>query len=222
MRNADRYLVFSPDMLGALKSAGETQSYKKGAFIFRDKYHVPLVFVLLAGKAAICKNSGTGGQRTIFILDGPTLLNEPGREGLAPSADCIAFDDCQVLAIEIETFYSLLAKDFELTKVVIDQITHKTRRTYRQLKNTLSTTRAEKRLAAKLWKLSRDYGTPTCSGTLIDIELTCTSLADLIGIRRETVSRALKILQDEGLIVYKKRKIFVVNPDDLSKYFKSV
>jgi len=209
-------------MLARLGEAGEAAYYKKGGYIFRDKFHVPSVFILLEGKAAICKNSASGGQRTIFILDAPTLLNEPGGQNLAPSADCVAFNNCKVLAVDTKAFFDLMAGDFELTKVVIDQITHKTRRMYRQLKNTMSTTKAEKRLAAKLWKLCRDYGKPAGTGTRIDIELTNASLADLIGIRRETVSRALKTLQDEGLIVYKKREIIVLNTDELSKYFKSM
>ena len=216
------YLTFSSAMLEKLKDFGELTKYKKGSYIFRDKYPVRSVHVLVSGRASISKMSGTGGQRIIFILDGPELLNEPANDGLSSSTDCIAFDDCLVLAIDMDVFFDLMASDFQLTKVVIDQISHKTRRMYRQLKNAVNTTGVEKRLAAKLWKLCRDYGTDTQDGTLIDIDLTNNSLADLIGIRRETVSRALKVLQDEGLIIYKNRKIFVPNTENLSNFFKSM
>jgi len=222
MSKAYNYLTFSPAMLDNMKGFGDITKYKKGSYIFRDKYYVNCIYILIDGKATISKMSGAGGQRTIFILDGHELLNEPTNGGLASSSDCIAFDDCLVLSIDKQTFLDLMSDDFELTKVVIDQISHKTRRMYRQLKNAVNTTKVEKRLAAKLWKLCRDYGTPTKDGTLIDIDLTSISLADLIGIRRETVSRALKTLHDEGLIIYRKRKIAVPNLDDLSKYFKSM
>ena len=222
MNKVYKYLTFSPAMLEMLKGYGEVARHKKGTYIFRDKYHDSFVHVLLCGKASICKMNGKGEQRTIFILDSPALLNEPAAQGLSSSSDCIAFDDCRVLSVDTKKFFDLMAGDFELTKVVVDQISHKTRRMYRQLKNTVGTTRAEKKLAAKLWKLCRDYGTEAKDGVLIDIDITSTSLANLIGIRRETVSRALGILQDEGLIVYQKRKIVVLSPEELSKYFKSM
>jgi len=217
-----KYMSFSSGLLEKIKNFGEATKYKKGAYIFRDKYPSRSVYILIEGKASICKLNSAGGQRAIFILDGITLLNEPVSEGITSSADCVAFDDCLVLSIDNKVFFGLMAGDFELTKVVIEQISHKTRRMYRQLKNTVSTTKVEKRLAAKLWKLCRDYGVRAEGGILINIDITSTNLADLIGIRRETVSRALKVLHDEGLIVYKRRKIIVPNPDNLSEFFKSM
>ena len=213
---------FSDCLLEKIKGFGIVAKYEKGSYIFRDKYPLQNVYILIQGKASISKLDSFGGQRTIFILDGITLLNEPINEKLTSSADCIAFDDCLVLSIDNKVFFNLMAGDFELTKIVIAQISHKTRRVYRQLKNTVSATKVEKRLAAKLWKLCRDYGIETESGIFINIDITSINLADLIGIRRETVSRALKVLHDEGLIVYKNRKIIVPNPDNLSEFFKNV
>ena len=177
---------------------------------------------MLDGKASINKLNASGQQRTIFIMDAITLLNEPTNESATSSTSCVAFEDCWVLSIDMGVFFDLMAGDFELAKIVIEQISHKVRRMYRQLKNTVSTAKVEKRLAAKLWKLCRDYGIETESGTLINIEVTSVNLADLLGVRRETVSRALKVLRDEELIICKKRKILIPNPDDLSKYFKGL
>ena len=215
-------MSFPAGLLDKIKYHGETKKFKKGSYIFRDKLVTDNIFILLSGKASIDKLNASGQQRTIFILDPVTLLNEPTNASATSSVNCVAFEDCLVLSINRSVFFDLMANDFELTKIVVEQISRKARRMYRQLKNAVSATKVEKRLAAKLWKLCRDYGTQTENGTLIDIEMTSENLADLIGIRRETVSRALKVLQDEGLILYKKRKIIIPNPDDLSRYFKGM
>ena len=89
-----------------------------------------------------------------------------------------------------------MMNDFELTKIVISSLSIKVRRLYRQLKNS-TPIKVEKRVAAKLWKLSKDYGIEVEDGTVIDMNISITYLADMFGAPRETISRALKILQDK-------------------------
>jgi len=214
------YMAFSPEILKKLMNSGEITKKKKGEYIFRDKFPVESIYILLDGKVSICKLCDQGQQKTIFILDGIVLLNEPVETTSTASVDCIAFEDSTVLSITKKRFFDLLSKDFELTKIVIEQISHKTRRMYRQLKNSLNTVNIEKRLAAKLWKLCRDYGITTDNEMYLNIDVSTIDLAELIGVRRETLSRALKVLQDEGLIRKCKRKIYIPNPEALSKYFK--
>ena len=79
-----------------------------------------------------------------------------------------------------------------------------------------------KSLAAKLWKLSKDYGKTVEEGTLIDLALSVTYLSEMFGIPRETISRALKILVKEGLIIQRNKRIIVVDKENLSKYFKGL
>ena len=79
----------------------------------------------------------------------------------------------------------------------------------------------EKRLAAKLWKLSKDYGIETENGVVINMNISVTYLADLLGSKRETISRALKILLNENLIEYDNKKIKIINQEKLAQFFKS-
>ena len=112
-----------------------------------------------------------------------------------------------------------MKKDFELTKIIISSLTKKVRRTYRQLKNS-TPIKVEKRVAAKLWKLSKDYGVQVKEGTLIDLNISITYLADMFGTPRETISRAIKLLQQKELIIYENKKIIVKDREVLSDFFK--
>ena len=116
-------------------------------------------------------------------------------------------------------FFDIMKEDFELSKVIINSLAIKVRRLYRQSKNSIPI-KVEKRVAAKLWKLSRDYGIPHEDGTLIDLNITITYLADMFGAPRETISRALKILNNEGLIINKNKKIIVPDRNKLVRFFK--
>ena len=44
----------------------------------------------------------------------------------------------------------------------------------------------------------------------------------MFGAPRETISRALKILQEKDLIILEKKKIVVKDRDKLSKFFKGI
>jgi len=92
---------------------------------------------------------------------------------------------------------------------------------YRQLKNATGVIKMEKRLAAKLWKLSKDYGVSCDNGIVINMNISITYLADLLGSKRETISRALKILLNENLIEYKDKKIKVISQEKLAEFFKA-
>jgi CRP-like cAMP-binding protein len=114
-----------------------------------------------------------------------------------------------------------MEENFAFTKNVINSLAKKVRRLYRQMKNT-TPIKIEKKLAAKLWKLSKDYGVSHPIGTLINLNVSVTYLADMFGSQRETISRALKKLQELDLIVVEHKKIFIPDRDKLSNYFKDI
>ena len=114
-----------------------------------------------------------------------------------------------------------MENDFTLSKNIISSLAMKVRRMYRQLKNASGIIRMEKKLAAKLWKLSKDYGVPCDNGVIINMNISITYLADLLGAKRETVSRSLKILSNENLIKYENKKIKVISPEKLAEFFKT-
>lgn len=90
-----------------------------------------------------------------------------------------------------------------------------------QLKNTVGSIYMERKLAAKLWKLARDFGIERPEGIEIDINMTITFLADMLGAPRETTSKTCKALSDYGLISMKKKRITIVDPARVSHFYKT-
>ena len=162
-----------------------------------------------------------GRLKVIFILSNGAIINAVVLDDLASSINCEIFEKAEILSFEKERFEELMRSDFELTKLVISSLTIKVRRLYRQLKNS-TPIKVEKRVAAKLWKLSKDYGIKVEKGILIDLNISITYLADMFGTPRETISRALKILQENDLIIFENKRIIIKDKDNLSKFFKGI
>lgn len=192
---------------------------KKGEHLFRDKEVINSIYIVKSGKVALYKQSESAQKKVIFILGKDTIVNEVIIDNLPASINCEVFEQAEVLCFDRVKFLEVMKDDFELSKIIINSLAMKVRRLYRQGKNSIPI-KVEKRVAAKLWKLSRDYGIEIEEGILIDLNITITYLADMFGAPRETISRALKILNNEGLIINKNKKIIITNRDKLVKFFK--
>ncbi|MGL5353600.1 MAG: Crp/Fnr family transcriptional regulator [Clostridium sp.] len=204
-----------------LESFGEVKKLKKGMHLFRDKDKVGNIFIVASGKVALYKLNESAHKKIIFILGKEDIVNAVILDNLPASINCEVFEDAEILCFERSKFIEVMKTDFELTTIVMNSLAIKVRRMYRQMKNT-TPIKVEKRVAAKLWKLSKDYGVETKEGILIDLNISVTYLADMFGTPRETISRALKILQNEGLIICKSKQIIVVDKDRLAEFFKEV
>lgn len=65
----------------------------------------------------------------------------------------------------------------------------------------------EKRLCRLLLKLISDFGVKTTSGLTLSIVITDEQLGQLIGARREAVTKALSKLRKQGLLTKENRKL---------------
>jgi CRP-like cAMP-binding protein len=204
-----------------LAQLGEVKKYEAGTHIFRDKEEVTTLYVIISGSVSLYKLNENGHKRVIFILGKGKMINDVIIQGLPASINCEIFEQAQILSYDKNAFLNIMERDFLLSKNIMSSLAMKVRRLYRQLKNTTGTIRMEKRLAAKLWKLSKDYGIKTENGVVINMNISVTYLADLLGSKRESISRALKILLNENLISYEDKKIKVINQDKLSEFFKA-
>lgn len=194
---------------------------KKGESLFSERDEVKNIYMILEGKMTLFRLSEIGQKRIIYILDSGEIINEVIFDNMPTSINCEAFEDSIVIGFGKETLLYVMEKNFDLTQKVIKSMGKKIRRQYRQLKNTVPI-RMDKKLAAKLWKLSRDYGIGVEGGVLINLDLSITYLADMLGSTRETVSRCMSDLKKENLVEYRNGKILVKDRKKMSIYFRGV
>lgn len=217
----DIFKNISKTSLEKLAYLGEVKKYTTGSHVFRDKEDVKTLYIVVSGSVSLYKLNENGNKRVIFILGTGKMINDVIIQDLPASINCEIFEEAQILCYDKYKFLDIMENDFILSKNIICSLAIKVRRMYRQLKNASGIIRMEKKLAAKLWKLSKDYGVPCDHGVIINMNMSITYLADLLGSKRETISRALKILSNENLIEYENKKIKVINQEKLAQFFKA-
>lgn len=219
LEKTELFVKVKSETLKTLCEIGVKRIYKKGEHIYRDKEKINNLYIVKSGKVALYKLSESAQKKIVFILGNNKVINALTLDDLPSSINCEVFEEAEILCFDISKFIEVMKNDFELTKIIIDSLAIKVRRLYRQSKNSIPI-KIEKRLAAKLWKLSKDYGVEVENGTLINLNMSITYLADMFGAQRETISRALKILINEGLIINQNKKITVIDRKKLSEFFK--
>lgn len=207
LKDLEMFNNISESTIGKILEESDVKEHRAGEILFEDKEDVFTVYFVLKGIVSLYKINECGQKKVIFMLGKGKIINEVIIKELPASINCEIFEDAVILGIKKEKLLNIMKEDFDLCKNIIISLSSKTRRLYRQLKNTPSSIKIEKRLAAKLYKLAKDYGVEHEDGIVIDMEISITYMADLLGSQRETVSRAMKVLQKNNLINYKSKKL---------------
>lgn len=199
---------------------GKISKFPKGTQLMRARENVEFIYIQLSGKSIEYKITYNGKRKILFIFGNSALLNGNVFNNKTSSIYCETIEQSEILVISIKDFTQLMGEDFTLTKNVLIAQEKKIWKLSRQLKNATSSISLEKRLVAKLWKLSKDFGIDTIEGREIDMSLSITFLADMLGTPRETVSRICSDLIESGLIKINKKRITIINPEEIKAYYK--
>lgn len=218
LEETDLFEGISAETLEVVRKEGRVVTYERNQICFRAKDNVDNIYVMLEGKAAVYNLTHTGRRKTIFYLGEGRLLNDQITPGTYPSVFCESVCRSLVFVLSSRILLERMMQDPVLMANVIRVLEKKLFRMSHQLKNTLGG--LERKLAAKIWKLGRDFGVKTERGLMIDLSLSITDLADFLGAPRETTSRICKMLNNRGLIEIENKKIYILSPDKLSYFYK--
>jgi len=221
----------NPETIDSLEKKLKIKEYKKGQFVFFEKDKVEKIYIIASGKVSIHKYTQKAHKKIMYILGSGEIINEVIFDNLPASINAEVFESTVILEYFSKDFKEIMAKDFELTYRVIQSSGRKVRRLYRQLKNTVPIS-LDKKVASKLWKLSKDYGImceieegycgsckkPDCWIGL-EFKISITYLADMLGSNRETISRELKKLEGQGYIKWVDKRIFVKR-EELRQFYR--
>ena len=211
----------SDDSLNRILVCGDIVDLKKNACLYHDRQDLYYVYFLLKGKVTLVKPNENVESKVVFILNPGDTINQPVMRNNTSAVECWGFENSRILRIGFDDFDTIMAKDYILAKNCMAFMENRIRRLYRQLKNSV-TINIEKRLAAKLVRLGLDYGSREKDSvmTRIDLNLTVTYIAKMLGCQRESVSRAMKSLTKRGIVELDGRKIYV-DIEKARKFFKS-
>ena len=68
-----------------------------------------------------------------------------------------------------------------------------------------------------IYQLAKRHGVQDAHGTIIDLKITHQELAEMVGTSRETVTRVIARLREEGILEVDHRRMTLLNPQALLK-----
>lgn len=220
MKNIEVFKNLSDETYEKLGKILRRRELNKKEVLFLEREVVERVYFIEEGKISLFKITESGERKIIFILRKGQMINDVLIDkNKTTTVSCKAFENSKLLECNSKDLLKVMEEDFQLTKNILSHIQNLNRRLYRQLKNSVSI-RMDKKLAAKLYRMGREFGINKDEWTLINADLTITYMADMLGCKRETLSRAMKVLQDKNLVKFENKKIYI-KQDELSLYFKN-
>ena len=210
----------SKNSIVEIKNSADVIDLKKNKALYSDRQQLDYVYFLISGNVSLIKSSESGENRVVFLLNDGSMINEPLMRKNTSGIECWGFEDSKILRIGLKTFDKIMSKDYILARNCMLEMEKRIRRLCRQLKNSTSTN-IEKKLAAKLYRLGTLYGIENVQDKfiLINLNLTVTYLAKMLGYQRETVSRSIKLLSEKTIILLKDRK-FYIDMEKARQFFK--
>lgn len=193
-----------------------SKTYKKGQIVFFEGDVSDKLYVIKKGKIKVFKYTKEGKEQILYILSegdfiGDLSLLKKGEFKF----NAEALEDISMCILTKDDFDIILRKNPEIALQIL-QIVHDRIVKLEGLIQGLSTKDIEARVAGLLLSFINDFGVPTDDGVELELPLSREDMANYIGVTRETISRKLSSLQEEGIIdLVGNKKIIIKNLDDL-------
>ncbi len=158
------------------------------------------LYVLAEGKAKLSHNDGKNRGVLIDILTRGEIFGNLSldHQALYPYSTQ-ALTRCCALAIKVEDFKKVLDLSPQLALKTV-QVLAERAQTANQRFLSVGTMPVEQRVAGVLVELGRKMGKQTNDYLLVDVPLTRSDLADMVGATQESVSRVLSQFHADGII----------------------
>ena len=188
------------------------RTYPKGSVILFQGDPGDSLYVLRQGRAKVVLIGEDGREVILGVLEPGAHFGELALIDDQPrSAHVIAMEDSQLLILRREDFRRRVEANPSIAWALLTELSRRLRRADQKIGGLVLLD-----VPGRISRLLLDLSSESSNGT-IEKPLTHQTIAQMIGASRETVSRAMKEFQQEGLIRVERRRIAVANRDALEK-----
>lgn len=215
LKTAEIFAGLTPEESGVLLQAGVTHAYKKGEVIFREGGIATGIFHIKSGKVKKYKTTANGGEQIIYICSEGELLGYHAvlSEELYPDSTA-ALTQSEITFIPKEAFLQVLGRSSMLSHLLLKALAHEFSLYINNFTN-LATKTVRERLAVNLLILEEKFRIPHEPAGPVEIHLSRTDLANIIGTAKETLVRLLKDFKQKKLILTTVSSIRIINQEGI-------
>ncbi|MEC9488989.1 MAG: Crp/Fnr family transcriptional regulator [Halanaerobium sp.] len=183
--------------------------YEAGKVIFTEGEAGGSLYILLQGRVKVSKISPDGKEKILAIIEPGDFFGEMSLiDGRPRSAMAQTLTDTRLLAVGQEQLQQLFTRHPRIAIKMLAVLSGRLRETNRQLKEVVFYNTRD-RLWHELNHLARESGRRVAGGFVLENKMTHRELGELIGASRETVTRLLSRLQEEGLLEIQNRQLLL-------------
>ena len=176
------------------------KNYPKNSMIVLEEEYGDTVYFVKEGTIKISRLNDEGKEVILALLGNGEIFGElSALDGEARSANALAQENCQLLAINKEDFLDILKHNFSVSFNLMCELAKRLRKSDQQIE-ALSLSDAEHRIGVSLLNLAEDMGVIRKGQVTIQNLPFQQDIANMAGTSRETVSRVLKILENKSMI----------------------
>lgn len=195
--------IFSDlDNSGVLELEGLLQKfvYPEGFVLFLKGEKPRGVYCVCSGHVKLYLHSPEGRSAVLgYASAGSVIGARAVLSGKPHDFTARTVEESQLSFIDKEDFLSLLKKNGGVCLRLAETLGEELSKTYEDFRNMALATSRE-RLASLLLRLCDDFGEPSPEGIVIKLSLSQEDMADMAGMSRRTLSRALKLFKRMELI----------------------
>ncbi len=221
LQSVSLFLDLSEEELGYISEKMISRHYEAGQLILLEESDGEQCFFVTEGSVKITRLSKDGREVILAILNDGDFFGEMSLlDGESRSANVIALEDTDVLTLNRNDFL-LVIKDYpQIAIQLLKVMAHRLRKSDHQIAS-LSLSDAEKRIALCILRIADEQGIIQKGNVRIAKAPIQQDIANMSGTSRETVSRALTILENEGYLKRNGRELIIQNYTKFVKEFDS-
>lgn len=218
LRMVPLFSDLNEEELGLLAQASSSAHFCKDQVILMEEEEGSTLFVIERGKVKVSVQDRQGREFVLAVLGQGDFFGEMSLlDGKPRSATVVALEDTTALTLRRGDFLSLIHRNPWVAVRLLEEMAWRIRVADSKMKS-LALLDVTGRIVYSLLQMAED-GVRTPDGVLLPSRVTRQLLADMSGTSRETVSRTLGRLRDEGYICISGRRIVILKEKQLWEDF---
>ncbi len=176
------------------------KKYLKGETLFFEGDRPDALVIVNEGSVKAFKITQDGREQILYVFSEGDFFGERNLFSRQVSAYSVeALEPVKTCFFTRESFYGLLRAYPDIAVKIIEELGERMNRMENALQS-MGVRSVDERVSALLLDFAEKYGTSVPGGTLIRLPLSREGMANYLGVARETVSRKLGQLENEGII----------------------
>ena len=209
------------DELGHIADKMVAKHFENGNYIFLEDSEGEQCLFVLEGSVKVTRLSKDGREVILAMLNEGDFFGEMSLlDGESRSANVIALEKTKVLTLDRNDFIAVVNDYPQIAVQLLKELARRLRKSDRQIAS-LSLSDAEKRIALCIIRFADEQGVIQNGKVSIPKTPIQQDIANMAGTSRETVSRALGLLEKEDLIERNGRELIILDYKKFIKEFDS-